>query len=146
MGKLSPGTVLDWSHTRLISPLIHNIGADQLLKLWKREAHRQHDELLWGDEVEYLIVQYDDTQERVRLSLDAGPILERMAAAWPDHHNPHDAPTPPQFHPEASTFNLESTPGRPYRFGISDLLSVEADMAHRSVWLRLLPYGLTECA
>ena len=64
--------------------------------------------------------------------MDAGRILEKAEKTESANGHRGTAMPLPHFHPEASTFNLESTPAGPYGLGIEDLLGVEADMARRS--------------
>ena len=39
---------------------------------------RTGDVLKWGDEVEYMLVHFDDEAQRVRLSLKAEPVLKAL--------------------------------------------------------------------
>jgi glutamate--cysteine ligase catalytic subunit len=51
----------------------------QLLAIWRRAKGKERDALLWGDEVEYLVVAFDDDQKKVRLSLRQADILKALA-------------------------------------------------------------------
>ena len=63
-----PGTVLDWPRTQEITGLIHEIGADQLLALWRKERDRHGDEPLWGDEVRLVPKMATTRRSRFRRS------------------------------------------------------------------------------
>jgi hypothetical protein len=52
----------------------------QLLATWRRAKGKERDALLWGDEIEYLVVTYDDDKREVRLSLRQADILEALAS------------------------------------------------------------------
>ena len=41
-------------------------------------SRRTGDVLKWGDEVEYMLVHFDDEAQRVRLSLKAEPVLRAL--------------------------------------------------------------------
>ena len=47
---------------------------------WRRAKGKERDALLWGDEIEYLVVTYDDDKRQVRLSLRQADILEALAS------------------------------------------------------------------
>ncbi|KAF2774249.1 GCS-domain-containing protein [Teratosphaeria nubilosa] len=98
--------------------------------------------MLWGDEIEYLVVAIDDEQRQVKLSLRQADILEALASdekllrqggGVPDlarGHNKHGK-TAPTFHPEFGRFMLEATPGAPWGIDFKELLDVEPDMKWR---------------
>ena len=91
-------------------------------------------DLQWGDEVEYVVVSFDDAGKRVRLSLRGpellamlqeeenaavargGAGLERLQSLW---------------RPEYGSFMIEGTPGVPYGHTVEALLEVEPNMLHR---------------
>jgi glutamate--cysteine ligase catalytic subunit len=51
----------------------------QFLSIWKAARGKEKDALLWGDEVEYLVVSYDHEHRNARLSLRQNEILEELA-------------------------------------------------------------------
>ena len=51
------------------------------MNTWKGNAHRSYDRLKWGDEVEYVILTFDDADRRVRLSLRGPELLALLQAA-----------------------------------------------------------------
>ncbi|KAK3325820.1 glutamate-cysteine ligase-domain-containing protein [Apodospora peruviana] len=99
--------------------------------------------MLWGDEVEYLVVTYSKDDPRVLLSLRQADILKALAndeslsidgGCVPDlQHvgNPHAKKQLPVFHPEFGRFMLEATPGKPWGIDFKELLNVEPDMKLR---------------
>ncbi|KAI0473270.1 glutamate-cysteine ligase [Xylariaceae sp. FL0804] len=98
--------------------------------------------MLWGDEVEYLVVKYSKDEPKVLLSLRQSDILEALAAdkelstkggcvpALQDLKCQNSDPLP-VFHPEFGRFMLEATPGKPWGIDFKDLLKVEPDMKLR---------------
>ncbi|KAI1332812.1 glutamate-cysteine ligase [Xylariaceae sp. FL0255] len=97
--------------------------------------------MLWGDEVEYLVVTYSKDDPKVLLSLRQADILKALAAdeelcarggGVPDIQDLKTQKDPlPVFHPEFGRFMLEATPGKPWGIGFKELLTVESDMKTR---------------
>ncbi|KAL5328367.1 hypothetical protein ACEPPN_001866 [Leptodophora sp. 'Broadleaf-Isolate-01'] len=112
----------------------------QLLAIWNRAKGKEKDALLWGDEVEYLVVIYKDEDPKVMLSLRQADILTALAqdeklctegGCVPALQDVDGASTLPIFHPEFGRFMLEATPGKPWGIGFKDLLDVETNMRLR---------------
>ena len=78
MGLLSQGTPLDWPDARPLADHVRKHGIIQLINIFERMRSRQHDSLMWGDEVECMLIEYDDVNRRARLSIRAGDIIEEM--------------------------------------------------------------------
>ncbi|KAF2817688.1 putative glutamate-cysteine ligase Gcs1 [Mytilinidion resinicola] len=142
MGLLAIGTPLDWPEAKKVASHVRSWGIEQLLAIWRRAKGKERDALLWGDEVEYLVVCYDDENRKVRLSLRQADILAALAAdeklleqggGVPDVQRGHvkGGETAPVFHPEFGRFMLEATPGKPWGIGFKDLLDVEHNMKWR---------------
>jgi len=135
MGLLSLGTPLSWPEGKKYAHHVRYHGISQFLHIWDRVKDRQGDELLWGDEVEYMVVSFDDHAKTARLSLRQSEILEKLANVVEDLQASNEIPTDinavPLFHPEYGRYMLESTPGAPYTGSLRDLLSVERNMQYR---------------
>ncbi|KAI0164361.1 GCS-domain-containing protein [Hypoxylon sp. FL1284] len=98
--------------------------------------------MLWGDEIEYLVVKYSKDEPKVLLSLRQADILKALASdeelsdkggcvpALQDLETQTANPLP-VFHPEFGRFMLEATPGKPWGIGFKELLGVETDMKNR---------------
>ncbi|CAG8888700.1 unnamed protein product [Penicillium egyptiacum] len=134
------GTALEWPEAKKKAGQVRQWGIEQLLANWRRARGKERDALLWGDEVEYLVVALDDGAKKSRLSLAQAEILKSLARdeeLWKsgsgkgsetgDHHGED----PPHFHPEFGRFMLEATPGQPWGIGFKDLLKVESNMKWR---------------
>ncbi|KAI9934342.1 hypothetical protein ASPWEDRAFT_170030 [Aspergillus wentii DTO 134E9] len=139
MGLLALGTALEWPEAKKNAGQVREWGIEQLLANWRRARGKERDALLWGDEVEYLVVAVDGEAKKARLSLAQAEILKSLArdeALWQagsenNVQGPENDEEPPHFHPEFGRFMLEATPGRPWGIGFKDLLKVESNMKRR---------------
>ena len=66
MGLLSLGTPLTWEQIRAIRDKLKDHGIVQFLHSINRVQNRSADNLKWGDEIEYIIVRFDDENKKVR--------------------------------------------------------------------------------
>ncbi|BGP25493.1 glutamate-cysteine ligase catalytic subunit [Rhodotorula toruloides] len=146
MGLLALGTPLVWSEAKKHAEYVREHGIEQFLNIWERLKDRTGDRLLWGDEIEYLVISYDDANRNACLSLRQTEILQDLQAdaearreRGKDEVNGNGVPAPraskeaciPVFHPEYGRYMLESTPGAPYGATLEDLLLVEGNMRFR---------------
>ncbi|KAG8761065.1 hypothetical protein FRC14_007846 [Serendipita sp. 396] len=131
MGLLALGTPLTWEKASKYSDHVRAHGISQLISIWNRYKDRSGDKLLWGDEIEYMVISFFDEEKDARLSLRQTEILSKLANICSELPcGPKNAPVP-VFHPEYGRFMLESTPGAPYNGSVNDLLSVERNMRFR---------------
>ncbi|KAG8729169.1 hypothetical protein FRC12_021211, partial [Ceratobasidium sp. 428] len=133
MGLLFLGTPLSWEEGKQHADYIREHGITQFLNVWRKLKDREGDGLLWGDEIEYMVVSYDDENKNARLSLRQSEILAQLQSVVLDLCNgsPATAGSVPTFHPEYGRYMLESTPGSPYNGTVSNLLAVEKNMRYR---------------
>ncbi|KZF19653.1 putative glutamate-cysteine ligase Gcs1 [Xylona heveae TC161] len=143
MGLLAVGTPLDWSEAKKRASHVREWGIEQLLAIWRRAKGKERDALLWGDEIEYLVVAFEDQDRNVKLSLRQADIL--TALAKDESLKEHGGVVPdlqsverknealPVFHPEFGRFMLEATPGKPWGINCKDLLDVEPNMKWRRI-------------
>ncbi|KAK4156293.1 glutamate-cysteine ligase-domain-containing protein [Chaetomidium leptoderma] len=136
------GTALDWPDAQKQAHLVRSWGIKQLLEIWNKAKGKERDIMLWGDEVEYLVVTYSKDDPKILLSLRQADILEALASdkalseascapALPDGSNAQTSQPPPVFHPEFGRFMLEATPGKPWGIEFKALLEVEPNMKLR---------------
>ncbi|KNC52334.1 glutamate-cysteine ligase catalytic subunit [Thecamonas trahens ATCC 50062] len=124
MGLLTVGRPLSWDESRRYREYVRQHGVIQFLNLYKRLMEEPRDDcLLWGDEIEGMVIEFDHDARRVRLALVAEDVIEAANA----EADPADA----IFHPEYGSYMVETTPGTPYAATYAALLSVEANMAAR---------------
>ncbi|KAI0256364.1 glutamate-cysteine ligase catalytic subunit [Lactifluus subvellereus] len=140
MGLLSLGTPLHWDQAKHHADHVRFHGISQFLNTWDRLKDRQGDELLWGDEVEYMVLLLDAGAKDAVLSLCQIDILAKLQALTNDLNAKTDLSViPPVFHPEYGRYMLESTPGAPYTGCVRDLLLVEPNMRLRRLTRYLTP-------
>ncbi|GAA5961268.1 hypothetical protein JCM8115_001529 [Rhodotorula mucilaginosa] len=80
MGLLALGTPLPWSEAKQHADYVREHGIEQLLHIWHNLKDRTGDRLLWGDEIEYIVISYDDEHKNARLSLRQTEILQDLQA------------------------------------------------------------------
>lgn len=133
MGLLSLGTPLAWPEAKPLADHIRHHGITQFLSLWSKIKDRRGDKLLWGDEIEYIVISFDEENQNAKLSLRQAEILEVLAKSHEQTSNeaPEILDEIPTFHPEYGRFMLESTPGKPYGASPKELRLVEANMRLR---------------
>ncbi|KAK4054315.1 glutamate--cysteine ligase [Microbotryomycetes sp. JL221] len=133
MGLLALGTPLAWKDAKPYADHVREHGIEQLLAIYNTLKHRTGDKLQWGDEIEYMVISYDEQQLNARLSLRQTEILQDLQrdAAQRTGDCPTKKACIPVFHPEYGRYMLESTPGAPYGATLEDLLSVEGNMRFR---------------
>ncbi|KXX73924.1 Glutamate--cysteine ligase [Madurella mycetomatis] len=134
MGLLALGTALDWPEAKKQAHLVRSWGIKQLLEIWNKAKNKERDAMLWGDEVEYLVVTYSKDDPKVLLSLRQADILTALEndKTLSKGCSESQANQPlPVFHPEFGRFMLEATPGKPWGIDFKELLNVEPDMKLR---------------
>jgi len=133
MGLLSLGTPMSWEEAKTKSDFVHSHGIIQFLNVWEKVSKTKRDSegLLWGDEIEYSVVNMDKYNKIARLSLNAAKVLgdlqedeilkQNYQASWK---------------PEYAKYMIEGTPGLPYGSRLEDLLKVENNMKLRRQLIR----------
>ncbi|KAF8443156.1 glutamate-cysteine ligase-domain-containing protein [Boletus edulis BED1] len=137
MGLLNLGTPLTWDETSKYADHVRGHGITQFLHIWDEAKDRDGDELLWGDELEYMVIAFDDETKNAKLSLRQAEILASLNKSIVDlKADIPDSMTIPTFHPEYARYMLESIPGSPYTGSIQDLLSVASNMHYRRLFVK----------
>ncbi|KAI8868465.1 GCS-domain-containing protein, partial [Ramicandelaber brevisporus] len=132
MGLLSLGTPLPWQEAKKHSDHVRKHGIQQLINIYHRLKDRRRDVLRWGDEVEYVVVRFDDERRLAQASLRSHEILPLLDEA-PASKDPASSSSGMgiTWHPEYGRFMLEATPARPYGSELADLRAVEESMNER---------------
>lgn len=132
MGLLSLGTPLDWHQSKEYNEHVRANGIAQLVNIFQQHASRDDDRFLWGDEVEYMLVDIDEDAETAKLSIDRDYILDDLNdPEKPSSYN-KAIENNISFHPEYGRFMIEATPLRPYDGDcIADYAYVEENMIKR---------------
>lgn len=127
MGLLSEGSPLSWEETKALAQHVREHGIEQFINLYARLRDRQGDMLKWGDEVEYIIVRFDDERKAAQVSLRAREmlaVLNEKEAADPEG-------VKSLWRPEYGAYMIEGTPGKPYGGLLAHFNVVEANMRYR---------------
>uniref|UniRef100_A0A672RSB9 Glutamate--cysteine ligase n=1 Tax=Sinocyclocheilus grahami TaxID=75366 RepID=A0A672RSB9_SINGR len=127
MGLLSQGSPLNWEETKKHADHVRKHGILQFLNIYNKVKERQRDVLKWGDEVEYMLVEMDDKNGKVRLVLNGKDVLEILQEKG-ENINPNH---PTLWRPEYGSYMIEGTPGQPYGGTMSEFNTVEDNMGKR---------------
>ncbi|OMJ20578.1 Glutamate-cysteine ligase [Smittium culicis] len=136
MGLLSLGTPLDWEEAKKYSCHVRRNGIQQFLNIWNKLKTIERRNLLWGDEIEYIIVEFDEDNEKVRLSKCAAGILDKLVVEEEEYlklkaEGKEVKALKSLWRPEFGDFMVEGTPGEPYGSNFKDLTKVEPNMRYR---------------
>eukprot|EP00056_Hartaetosiga_gracilis_P013099 m.213929 g.213929 ORF g.213929 m.213929 type:complete len:721 (-) comp13796_c0_seq1:742-2904(-) len=129
MGNLSEGTPIPWPELKKFCDHVRENGIEQLIHLFQKLKDREKDGLKWGDEVECMLVEFDDDAKTAKLSLtgkEALVALNTAASSWDDSSS-----GTAKWVPEFGRYMVESTPGEPYEADLKSFLRVEQNMALR---------------
>eukprot|EP01029_Cantina_marsupialis_P031641 TRINITY_DN916_c0_g2_i1.p1 TRINITY_DN916_c0_g2~~TRINITY_DN916_c0_g2_i1.p1 ORF type:complete len:736 (+),score=258.37 TRINITY_DN916_c0_g2_i1:37-2244(+) len=129
MGFLEVGTPLHWKESIQFMEYIREHGVQQFINLYNKVKDRCGDQLLWGDEVEYILVHFDEDTKSVKLSLRAPEVLEQLENMEKTSCCGGD------WKPEYGSFMVEGTPKKPYGNMTLDLQCVEKNMRVRRMHL-----------
>ncbi|KAB8261517.1 glutamate-cysteine ligase-domain-containing protein [Aspergillus pseudonomiae] len=119
-----------------IGPQARKWAAEQILNVWRRGKDIDNPRALWGDELEYVMVEFDPSQSRATAVLDQENVLHR----WNNQISSKLGESPEyeamDLQPEWQNFSIESTPSKPYTDETRDLLNVEKNMKRRRALIR----------
>lgn len=127
MGLLSEGSPLSWDETKALAQHVREHGVQQFINLYHRLKDRQGDVLKWGDEVEYIIVKFDDKKKVARVSLKAQELLAKLNEK--ELADPNGVKS--LWRPEYGAYMIEGTPGKPFGGLMAHFNLVEANMRYR---------------
>ncbi|KAG8896384.1 hypothetical protein FRC00_006032, partial [Tulasnella sp. 408] len=117
MGLIVDGTALPWDKGKGFAGHIKDHGITQLLNIWRTSKDRRSLPFKWGEEIECMVIAFNDQEKNAKLALCQEELLPRLKDQ-----------TMPSFQSEYGRYMIESTPGIPYGDVISDLLIVEENM------------------
>ncbi|XP_073831222.1 glutamate--cysteine ligase-like [Musca autumnalis] len=127
MGLLSEGSPLSWEETKALAQHVREHGIQQFINLYHRLKDRQGDVLKWGDEVEYVIVKFDEQNRVARVSLKAQSLLAKLNEK--EMADPQGVKS--LWRPEYGAYMIEGTPGKPFGGLMAHFNLVEANMRYR---------------
>lgn len=130
MGLLSLGTPLDWEKSREHNEHVRLHGISQLINMFRQHGLRRNDSFLWGDEIEYMIVDFDDTNKTAKLAINYDHVISDLNDEEKSLHKSVENNV--SFHPEYGRYMIEGTPLKPYNGNLlEDYAYVETNMATR---------------
>ncbi|XP_045760592.1 glutamate--cysteine ligase catalytic subunit isoform X1 [Maniola jurtina] len=127
MGLLTEGSPLSWEETKALAEHVRQHGVEQFINLYSKLRDRTGDVLKWGDEVEYIIVKFDDENRRATVSLRADELLPKLQEK--ELADPQNVKS--LWRPEYGAYMVEGTPGKPYGGLLAHFNIVEANMRYR---------------
>lgn len=127
MGLLTEGSPLSWEETKKLAQHVREHGIEQFINLFARLKDRQGDVLKWGDEVEYMIIKFDDEKQTAKASLRALDILNQLQEK--ELRDPDGVKS--LWRPEYAAYMVEGTPGKPYGGLLAHFNVVESSMKYR---------------
>ncbi|KIW68734.1 hypothetical protein PV04_04658 [Phialophora macrospora] len=134
---MEPKTNHHWDVVQSLSARIRDSAIQQLLDLFAQYKDVDNYPPLWGDEIEYQLLSFDESKRTVRLLLEQDDVLNRLhrrdegQEGETEHVRQVDGKRNPIFQPEFGSFMVEATPGAPYDNSLSSTLSVQGDMTRR---------------
>ena len=136
MGFLEVGEPYDWPESRdeRVIEYVRTHGIEQFLTMWDKVKGIDHDDLKWGDEIEYGVYTLDPGAGSVRCSLRGAEILQelrRREQSSPDNNDDDKGRFGCAWVPEYGSWMVEATPAKPYSAYASDLVTVERNMRLR---------------
>ncbi|PYH92127.1 glutamate cysteine ligase [Aspergillus ellipticus CBS 707.79] len=135
MGPPVTGEPIPWHELQRVAPIARKGAVEQLLSLWKRQKGRTDPDPLWGDEIEYTLINLDARASRATLLLNQEEVLRKCQeqCANTEDLEPWNEVL---IQPEWGRYMIEATPGEPYGGEIMDLLRVETNMKRRRKLIR----------
>lgn len=127
MGLLSEGAPLDWEETKKWADHVRQHGVQQFIHIYHKFKDGQWDCLKWGDEIEYMLIKFDNKRKKACVSLRAQEVLDALTKKQNDHPEEVKA----LWRPEFGAYMIESSPAKPYGGLTSHFNIVEANMRAR---------------
>lgn len=141
MGLLSLGTPFTFSENGKYVKYVHSHAVLQLKNAFKSNIDRDHDPFLWGDEIEYMLVNFNQKSHRATLDCEHDHFLIEFDPDYqPEGENSSTnsnfkticVPNDILYHPEYGRFMIEATPLAPYNGdSLKDYSYVQHNMAKR---------------
>ncbi|CEM00430.1 unnamed protein product [Vitrella brassicaformis CCMP3155] len=127
MGFLEAGTPLDWESSQAVLAYVKGEGIRQLLHLYHLNKDRQDADVMWGEEIEYSLVELDSQQRVARVANYADHIIDELTVR--EGMSSDDKSSKSDWRPEYTNFMVEAIPGSPYNFGsLDEVLEIEPSM------------------
>eukprot|EP00123_Amoebidium_parasiticum_P014496 comp22522_c0_seq1/m.34168 comp22522_c0_seq1/g.34168 ORF comp22522_c0_seq1/g.34168 comp22522_c0_seq1/m.34168 type:complete len:630 (-) comp22522_c0_seq1:499-2388(-) len=131
MGLLTVGKPLPWSEAKKHADHVRSNGIKQFLNIYNRLKDRHNDQLKFGEELEFIVVTFDDEKKTARVTLRVSDVLAEIQEE--QSHLPPGTVVECTWHPEYGRYMIEGVPGGPYGFALSELTKIESNMRGRRV-------------
>eukprot|EP00301_Raphidiophrys_heterophryoidea_P000610 c10305_g1_i2.p1 GENE.c10305_g1_i2~~c10305_g1_i2.p1 ORF type:complete len:666 (+),score=149.06 c10305_g1_i2:66-2063(+) len=119
MGFLDDGSTLTWEEAQPVLEYVKAHGVEQFIQVFLQCKDRHTPELLWGDEIEYILVRQNPEARETYLNLKGQELLAALNEKKERGVAGHEQAV---WHPEYGSFMVEATPGVPYKFlGLDDV-------------------------
>lgn len=128
MGKKRIGEALNWEDSKEYFLYIKFHSVLQFINIFNKNKERS-DKYKWGDEVEALLVKVLPKEKKAKLLLTSDEVLCGIEKNRSSKSNSSDWP---DFGPEFCSFQIETSPARPYGVSLDDLCEVETSMNRRT--------------
>ncbi|KAK0086916.1 hypothetical protein PV325_002163 [Microctonus aethiopoides] len=127
MGVVTTDEIFTWEESKKHRDYVRYHGVLQFINLWKKSKDRKNDEFKWGDELEFMLVKFDDKNKIAKLNLISHKLLPILNEK--ENANPNGVDC--IWRPEFGSYQLEGIPGQPYGGLLSDFKTVEKNMRNR---------------
>ncbi|XP_057331273.1 glutamate--cysteine ligase-like isoform X2 [Microplitis mediator] len=133
MPQVAAGASLTWEETKEVSEYIKHHGILQFINLYKKNKDTRDDEFKWGDEIEYMIVKFDDEEKTAKTLFDSHNLMPKLnRKELVDLERTANR----LWSYEYSSYQIESKPGKPYGAPLAEFNKVETNMLRRRVEAR----------
>ncbi|SPJ10259.1 gamma-glutamylcysteine synthetase [Plasmodium sp. DRC-Itaito] len=127
MGFLKIGTPLSWDDVQDVKSLIRLYGILQFVHVYKLNKDRYDENIMFGDEIEYIIIRNDESLKESSALLCASDLIDEMM----NLESVIDCQYGSHWTPEYSSFTIEGTPSVPFKLDINSSCFVEDCMRIR---------------
>nr|AAL57224.1 gamma-glutamylcysteine synthetase [Plasmodium berghei]AAL57225.1 gamma-glutamylcysteine synthetase [Plasmodium berghei]AAL57226.1 gamma-glutamylcysteine synthetase [Plasmodium berghei] len=138
MGFLKIGTPLSWEDVQNVKSLIRLYGILQFVHSYKCNKDRKDEHIMFGDEIEYIIIRNDDKLKEASALLCATDLIDEMM----NLESGNDCQYGSHWTPEYSSFTIEGTPSVPFKFELNSSYFIEHCMKIRRNKLNNVLSGL----
>jgi glutamate--cysteine ligase catalytic subunit len=121
---LTEGPTFDWKEGKINVEYVKDHGILQFLAIYHKFKDVEDYKHLWGDEVEFIIAEFNEEGKSVHLSTRGYEVLTKLEA---EQGKVNEC----SWRPEYGVYMVEAVPGGPYSEQYSSLLMVEKNMAKR---------------
>ncbi|EDL44994.1 gamma-glutamylcysteine synthetase, putative [Plasmodium vivax] len=139
MGFLKVGTPLTWEEVQKVKSLIRLYGILQFVHTYKCNKDRVDENIMFGDEIEYIVIRNDETLKESSALLCATDLIDEMM----NLESVTECQYGSHWTPEYSSFTIEGTPSVPFKFDINSSPFVEDCMRIRRIKLNNVLSAIT---